>query len=315
MNIMATARYNAFRDNLGNPHIEHRAIDTPEYHAAVAQLGEHMLAISADPKGSDPAKYLSLGDAYELNQLVGKLDEAGWPNAMDIEMRSMRGVRLSGPLLLDKIPIWGKPLNDAKNFMWLAKRTYLPRRGEPHKGYEIGELATSRKQRVVLCDDGKLRSYRSGKTLRQSMGTGWGRLPDPDYLNPALSIGQLHGVDYNNRRGLSLKAIIEEKSGITADATYKPAQPSAIKQAGQALRTETAAQVKNAWSNEKAVWKRRRFSHQLARLALRTELREQAREAWDDQQVNLWVAAQQAKGLAISAAAKLKGASGRLRRK
>lgn len=208
MQIMSFA---PFDKHPGNPAIPHREIGSAEYKEAVDRLAAHMYKISDDPSGSNPADYLSPEDADFCARFVEVANQHGWPHAGVIEMRTPgRALAPVGWLLFrDKsVPTWTKPLRTAK--AGLTKVLFFPRQ-EEHKGYVFGRLGASLRQPVALCDDGLLRSLR-GRELYKSKGLGWGRLPDPDLLKPALGIGKCEGVDYTNFKSATLKQLLMAKS-------------------------------------------------------------------------------------------------------
>jgi hypothetical protein len=163
---------------------------------AKAALVKRMEEISDDPSGSDPADYLSPEDAETCEQFVALANTIGWPNSDEIGMRTSR---------IPGIPVWTSSRRTAK--AGLTKFLFYPKTGATHRAYKFGKLSIMPTQAVALCDDGLLRSHRvSG--IDRSLGDGWGRLPEPEYLAPVLAKGQAYGVNYTNAGSETLSQLL-----------------------------------------------------------------------------------------------------------
>lgn len=145
-------------------------------------LAQHMYDISDDPHGSEPKDYLGGEELQELNHFIGLAEELGWPDAESIiGMRSGRGRNVRW---LPQLPAWEH--NRHIDHAALTKRLFYPRVGEAQPGYVFAELnIAGLEQRVAVARNKKLYSLR-GHELYKSKAMGWGRLPDPEYLLPAI---------------------------------------------------------------------------------------------------------------------------------
>lgn len=159
---------------------------------AVEALSEHMREISGDHSGSKPRPYLSPADFATLNKFRVLADDIDWAGSEVIDLRIHRlSPNLEWPVLNAKV--WnGSPWQPVKN--GLMKAITSRRTGEQHRAYIFGELGVAQKQLVAFADDGLLYSER-GPELQVSYGDGWGCLPEPEMLEPALAAGNLYGVD------------------------------------------------------------------------------------------------------------------------
>jgi hypothetical protein len=191
----------------GNKAIKYREHDTPEHLAAIDELAKHMYEISDDPSGSDPIEYLSPKDMEICERFVVEAKNAHWPNASLLDFRLYRDTPAAKAIRLNGRPAWSSPARIAKG--GLTQALFFPKI-EQHRGYIFGHLGIVPSQAVALCDDGKLRSLR-GADLPSSKGIGWGILPKPALLMPALAPGHLQGVEYSNAGSLSLEATLKAR--------------------------------------------------------------------------------------------------------
>lgn len=178
-------------------------------HAYLDNLARHMYEISDDPSGSDPSLYFNNEeDQKTLKQFLRMATELDWPDAEPIiDMRASR----------KGIPAWTGSLRTAK--AGLTKALFFPKIKDTQRGYLFGRLNVKPTQQVAICEDGRLRSLRSGAALIESKGIGWGRLPDREYLLPAIHPVEVL-IDYAPLRSLgeALLSRIEPEhlSGIEA---------------------------------------------------------------------------------------------------
>lgn len=161
-----------------------KAHEGSELREAGRRLFQHMIDISDDPTGSDPAEYLHPQDAETCRQFVDWAKANHWPGARDLSMRSawMKGWTDSVLGHRVALPAWRSSPHSVKA-PW-TKRLFFPVVSE-WQGYSFGKLRMASGQVVALCDDGLLRSER-GPELTRSKGIGWGRLPDKDVLLAAV---------------------------------------------------------------------------------------------------------------------------------
>ncbi|MFI5271172.1 MAG: hypothetical protein ACHQT9_03965 [Candidatus Saccharimonadales bacterium] len=180
---------------------------------AIAKFREHIIDISGDHEGSDPEAYLSPTDYTTLMNFVDLADHIGWAGAQTIGLKTHRTystlIEPSGEEKPVGLKAWSaSPRQPARN--GLMQAIMLRRAGEEHKAFVFGKLSVADPdQLVAIADDGNLYSQREMDGTQQSYGQGWGRLPNPEIIEPVMATGQHYGVDANAFRKPMLKWLIE----------------------------------------------------------------------------------------------------------
>ena len=173
---------------------------------AIKEFREHILAISSDHRGSDPEDYLSPTDYSTLMNFVDLADHVGWPGAQSIGLKKHRVHYGSGGRHLGFKAWNASPRQPDRN--GLMQAIMLRKAGQKHRGYIFGRLAVGDPhQMVAIADDGRLYSQREMDGTQKSYGKGWGRLPDPEIIEPVLAPGQLYGVDTKAFRKPMLRCV------------------------------------------------------------------------------------------------------------
>jgi hypothetical protein len=154
-----------------------KLFDSNESELALHSLQEHMVDISGDPHGSDPADYMSPDDVKILEEFVDIASSLDWPGAEPINMLKHRTGR----------PAWSSTEYSGRSGL-VKSVFYRPVRLTPLRGYRLGKLHMPLGQPVAIAEDGKLYSER-GSEMTRSYGMGWGVLPDRECLDEVITHG------------------------------------------------------------------------------------------------------------------------------
>lgn len=166
-----------------------------EYQTALEDLAGHMYDISDNPQGSDPAKYLSGEELAQLRWFMDMADELDWPQAEPLIEMQVPYIPGISPILpaLGRLPMLGRlkePLNAWESYFSAAKDPVsmraFTRIAGPIRGIPCAWLNIPRgSQPVAIGEDHLLYSLR-GRELPKSKALGWGSLPEPEYMLPAI---------------------------------------------------------------------------------------------------------------------------------
>jgi len=178
-------------------------LDNNEREIALGHLQDHLVDISADPSGSDPAPYVSTDTLAALVEFERKPTEEKWDDATPI-------------------------VHDDLTFRWFQKRNrntpVLDDRGRPIFGRRVGYLSvgqfespvlycSDRKLRMVIKTTGgkhKLRLNEEGGNYHHTGGkrpvySGYCRLPDPEIALPVRDRGASTLVQYKHQQSKTLR--------------------------------------------------------------------------------------------------------------
>lgn len=163
------------------------------------RLFRHMYDISGDPSGSRPEDYFDEKDLEELSEFFQIATELQWVDAEAVI--DMRRSRVPG---LEAFPNSKRVGTAGLARAGLTRVLFFPRIEPAQRGYVGLKLNMQPTQLVAVCQkDHLLRSWRGPELAGGSKAMGWGRLPDPDYMQAYIKPAERLIVGHDRRKSIA----------------------------------------------------------------------------------------------------------------